>query len=313
MASLRALVGAMFAPPAQAASVVFNPAGNGAVVANEINVSQFTYDNGSALAVGGNQAVADFLTGSGTTTFTLQFQSTVLGISGTGASAAIFSDTPIFQPGPQPTTGSGSGDVLLTPTGGGATIDTKTEFTTVGTLTEQVTGVTTTGGSTVATFSLVSGTNTFAIYAVASGSANESTGLGFTSAAAPPSGLGTNPILTGTISPTNFSSGFNQNGVIGTTNFDKYTQTGSPSYTSPFATTGPGGGLEQTIQGGGTTQFQVSVQTTNLNYFPGLVPATIAISLNPVSAVLPFQQARQHCRSMAFLLRRVHRAWELGQ
>lgn len=291
--SLVALVGALFALPAPAATVVFNPVGTGNVASDLINVSQFTYNNGSALAVNGNQAVANFLSHTGSTTFTLQFQSVVGIIGGTGAGTAIFSDQPIFSttaPNTQPTSGPGSGDVLVSPVGGGPLVDTHTEFTTVGTLTEQVTGVTTSGGSTVATFSLVAGgTNTFAIYAVAAGSANESLGTGFSSTGATP-GVGPNPILTGSIIPASFSSGFNQNGTIPNTTFDQYSQTAPPAYSSPFAKTGPGGGAEQTISGGGTTQFLVSVTTTNSNYFL-TAPTQFGISLNPVSAVIPFQQA----------------------
>jgi hypothetical protein len=267
-------------------TIVLNPTGggdptDGSQAGNLFNVSSITYNDGSALAIGGNQAAQNFVYNQnhGTsldTTFTLVFQSVIVGIQGsndTGSTISIVPDVPLGV--------STSGDIKINE-GSGGTNDTMHEITTVGHLTEEVTNVTTSGtgrnAKTTATFNLVdSSTNTVSMYYLPMNSANESTGMGFT---------GATPILTGHVLTDNYLSSFTSSAT--TTKFDGYTQTG---YTSPFATTGPSRGPEQTIKGGGITQFLVQVTSTDPGFFVSPPFQTIALSFNPISAVLPFGQA----------------------
>jgi len=258
--------------------VQFDPTGaSGATY--KFNVSSFAYDNGNALAIGGQTAVNNFVAGSGPTTFQLVFQSVLGAVNGSTSSGNVIAINPNL---PVPPVGT-NGSISINDSNGFQITNTKKEIVLRGTFTEQVVGVSTSGGFTTATFALAptQTTNSVTLAIQNSGIANESTGAGFS---------GGTTILTGSVIPSGFGSTYTSSFTVPTTGtgsasspekFDQFSQT-NPDYTSPW-------GNQLSVSGTGTTNFQVSVTSTNPAYF--LTPPTvIGMSFNPISASLPFLQ-----------------------
>jgi len=280
-AVVAALLGAaVSAPPARADTVLFNPMGGGfggTQTGNIFSVSSFQYSNGNAIAAGEITAINNFLAGSGPTTFQYIFQSALKQVNGSntlGNVVNIGSNLPV-PPGPA------QGDITIQNSGGTQLVNTLTEIILRGTVTEQVVGVTTSGGNTVVTFALA-GTqvaNSVTLAVQASGTANESTGAGFSGGTA---------ILTGAVIPAGFGSTFTasfSNPATGTgsptspVTFDQYSQTG---YSSPW-------GTQRTVSGTGSENFQVAVSSVNGSYFQ-TAPSVIGLSFNPTSISVPYGQ-----------------------
>jgi len=268
------------APSVRADTVLFNPTGGGfggAQASNIFSVSSFGYDNGNALAIGGQTAVNNFLAGSGPTTFQIVFQSVLGAVNATNTLGNTISINPNL---PVPPTAA-RGDISINNAGGTQILNTLQEVVLRGTFTEQVVGVSVNGGFATATFALapVQAANSITLAVQPSGTANESTGTGF---------AGGTAILNGTVVPSGFGSTFTSSFTVPTTGigsaaspvlFDQYSQTG---YTSPW-------GNQQSVSGTGSSNFQVAVSSVNSSYFQGN-PVVIGLSFNPISQSLPFGQ-----------------------
>jgi hypothetical protein len=294
-ASIAALAVAVFTPLAQAASTVaFNPQGTGfgaGTTSTVFNVSSFSYDNGNALSVGGNQAVANFLAGTGSTTSQLFFQSTLGTVNGATASGPVLGvNNNVISIGGNLNAlppNAASGDISIQNSVGTQIANLGTQIVLTGTFAESVTGLTTTGGNASVQFAdasapVLSATNSVTLYIQSSGTANELAGTGFP-------GPGAVAILTGHVVPSGFGSTFTSNfsePVSGTgsqsspVTFDQYTYPtgGSSNY--------PG---KLSVSGTGSTNFQVQVDSYNSSYFQN-PPTIIGLSFNPISTSLPFGQ-----------------------
>jgi len=271
---------AALAPPAQADTVLFNPTGGGfggAQAPNIFSVSSFAYDNGNALAVGGLTALNNFLAGSGPTTFQVLFQSALGAVNATNTLGNTVSINPDLPVPPV----AARGDITINNSGGTQILNTLTEIVLRGQFTEQVTGVSIGGGFITATFALapVQTANSLTLAVQPSGTANESTGTGFS---------GGTTILTGTIIGGGFGSTFTSSFTVPATgtgsptspvNFDQYSQTG---YVSPW-------GTQQSVSGTGSTNLQVAVSSVLGTYFQ-TSPVILGLSFNPISESVPFGQ-----------------------
>jgi len=278
-----ALGAALAAPPTRADTVLFNPRGTGFGASEAptiFSVSSFAYDNGNALAINGNTAINNFLAGSGPTTFQIVFQSVLGAVNASNTLGNTISINPNLPVPPV----AAQGDITINNSGGTQLPgigNTLSEIVLRGTFTEQVVGVSTGGGFVTATFALapVQTANSITLAVQPSGTANESTGTGFS---------GGTSILTGSVIPGGFGSTFTSSFTQPTTGlgsasspvkFDQYTQVG---YVSPW-------GSQLTASGTGSTNFQVAVSSVNGSYFQ-TAPAVIGLSFNPVSQSLPFGQ-----------------------
>jgi hypothetical protein len=294
MASIAAW-GVIFAPLAQAAStVLFNPSGTGfgaGTTSTVFAVSSFSYDLGNALSVGGVPAVANFLAGTGATTSQLYFQSALGTVNGATAAGptlgvnnnvlSINGNLNALPPN------AASGDISINNSLGTQVANLGTQIVLAGTFTEQVSGVTTTGGNVAVQFTdasapVLSATNSVTLYIQPSGRANELAGTGF------PDG-GSVAILQGHLVPSGFGSTF-------TSNFSEPVS-GSGSQSSPVTFdqyTYPSGGSSnypttKSVSGTGSTNFQIAVDSYNSSYFQN-PPTILGLSFNPLSTSLPFGQ-----------------------
>jgi len=211
------------------------------------------------------------------TTFQFLFQSALKQVNASntlGNVVNIGSNLPV-PPGPA------QGDITIQNSGGTQILNTLTEIILRGTVTEQVTGVTTSGGNTVVTFGLAGtqAANNVTLAVLPSGTADERNGSTFT---------GGTTILTGSVIPAGFGSTFTgsfSNPATGTGSpsspvlFDQYSQTG---YASPW-------GGQQSISGTGSSNFQVAVASVNGSYFQ-TAPTILGLSFNPTSISVPFGQ-----------------------
>jgi hypothetical protein len=282
------------APLAQAASVVeFNPTSNGfgsGETAHIIFTPSFSYDNGNALFVNGNQAIANFAVGTGSTTTQFFFQNALGTVNGSSApgttlgvnnnTISINSNLTSLPPGPT------SGDISINNSNGGQVLNLGSQIVLAGTFSERVTGASPSGPNNQVQFAdgsaaVLSATNSVTLYIQAAGTANELLGSGFPGPAAV-------AILQGHVIPSGFGSTFTStfsspiSGTGSQTNpvtFDQYSygmSGGSSNY--------PG---VKSISGTGSTNFQVQVDSYNSNYFLN-PPTIIGLSFNPISTSLPF-------------------------
>jgi len=280
-----ALGAAVSVPSARADTVLFNPTGGGfggGQAGNIFNVSSFGYDNGNALAVGEVAAINNFIANGNAagpnTIFQVVFQSTLGAVNGSNSLGNV---TNINANLPVPPTAA-SGNITIQNSGGTQLVNTQTEIILRGTFAEQVIGVTpNSGGNTIVTFGLapVQTANNVTLAVQPSGTANESTGAGFS---------GGTPILTGSVIPAGFGSTFTASfsspatgpgSASSPVKFDQYSQTG---YTSPW-------GNQQSVSGTGSTNLQIAVSSVSAGYFQ-TAPAILGISFNPLSQSLPFGQ-----------------------
>jgi hypothetical protein len=267
--------------------IQFNATGGGFSAAqnpNIFNVSQFTYDPGSELAVGAVTAINNFNAHSGATTFQVYFQSALGGIGATpvvpGQGVNINLNVPV-PPGSANQPPGGNGDIKVV---GGTPTDTGKMITLVGTFTEQVLSVNVGASTTAYNFGLapVQNANNVTLYAIAANSANESTGAGFV-------GTPAQAILTGTVTSGipgfAFSSSFGgipnsgQGSQSNPVPFDQYTQT-NPPYVSPF-------GALNSVSGTGGVALPVVVSSVNANWFQ-TSPSITALTFPNFGAGLPF-------------------------
>jgi hypothetical protein len=296
-ASIAALAVVVFTPLTQAASTVqFNPQGTGfgaGTTSTVFNVSSFSYDNGNALSVGGNQAFFNALAGTGSTTSQLYFQSTLGTVNGSTASGpALGVNNNVLSIGTNlnslPTPNGASGDITINDSTGTQIANLSKQIVLVGTFAESVSGFNVGGGGNVsvqfadASAPVLSATNSVTLYVQPSGEANELAGTGFP-------GPGAVAIMTGHVIPSGFGSTF-------TSNFSEPASgTGSSSNPVTFDQyTYPNGGTSnypgrQSISGTGATNFQVAVDSYNTSYFQN-APTIIGLSFNPVSTTAPFSQ-----------------------
>jgi hypothetical protein len=290
--ALAALGVAVITPLAPGASTVqFNPTGGGfggGQAGNIFNVSSFSYDNGNALSIGGNQAVANAILGTGPTTTQVVFQSTLGTVNGAASNGNVISINSNLIALP-PT--AASGDISINNNLGTQISNLSKEIVLAGTFTEQVTpgSVTSGGGNNSVQFSdasapVLSATNSITLYIQASGTSNELSGTGFSGTAG-----GAIAILTGHLIPAGFGSTF-------TSNFSEPT-TGTGSQSSPvkldqysYSTGGTSNyPTTQSVSGTGSTNFQIAVDSFNSSYFSA-APTIIGLSFNPISTSLPFGQ-----------------------
>ena len=297
-ASIAALGMAVLTPPTQAASTVgFNPNGTGfgaGTTSTVFNVTSFSYDNGNALFVGGNQAITNFQAGStaaANTQTQLLFQSTLGIVNGSTASGptlgvnnnsiSITSNLGAFPPN------AGSGDITINNSIGTQIANLSKQIVLTGTFTEQVTSVGPSGPNTQIQFAdasapVLSGTNSVALWVQASGTADEKAGTGFPGPGATlimvghvvPSGFGST--FTSTFSEPTSGSGSKSNPVV----FDQYSY--PTGVTSNYPST-------LSVSGTGSTNFQVAIDSYNTSYFQN-APTIIGLSFNPISLSLPFGQ-----------------------
>ncbi len=148
------------------AAMLLDPDGlsnvNGGINLAPIEIEQLDWNQGATLAQGGNQAIANFLNGSGPTDFWVYSHATLA-------------------------VGNGPGGITLTPSTADGVVGSNTvvngEYTAVLGFKEKVTSVTTTGGGGLATavFDLVPTTEAFfAVFFDSASNANDLTGDGYT-------------------------------------------------------------------------------------------------------------------------------------
>jgi hypothetical protein len=308
MASLAALGVMVFTPLAQAASTVaFNPSGTGfgaGTTSTVFNVSSFTYDNGNALFVNGNTAIANFTSNGGSTgplptTTQFYFQSTlgtVNGSTASGSTLGVNNNTIAILPhlNALPPTAA-SADITINNSIGTQIANLSKQIVLAGNFTEQVTSVGPSGPNTQIQFAdaspaVLSASNMVTLYIQNAGTANELAGTGFP-------GPGATAILQGHLVQGGFGSTFTSSFSYPTSGtgspsnpvkFDQYSYTtgGSPGN---YSTGGPGGGPVQSVSGSGSTNFQVQVDSYNSLFFAN-PPTIIGLSFNPISLALAFLQ-----------------------
>jgi hypothetical protein len=139
-------------------------------------------------------------------------------------------------------------------------------FTFVAGFNETFNSLTTSAGTTTATFGLApTGPNFFYMYAT-NAPGNNLTGTGFTNGQI---------ILSGTINPTNFSSNFTSNASAPQV-FDQFQTNNYPGVTS--------------VTGTGASAFNARITSFDPNYFPSFSAANLTLSFFNTSQVVPFAQ-----------------------
>ena len=219
----------------QAQAVLFDPDGPGPLPAIDIG----GIDWGPTTFLGDNavQAIANFISGTGSTTFTVYTYASVVGFT------------------------APDGSPLPNPNGLNSTF----EITMVASFTETVTGITTIGGQTIATFSTVSTPTNVEFYYDNSPDANPLTGFGYNDGRL---------IFNGT-TITTANGSFSVNNTGGTVNLDQ-TPDGN-QYTGQLTVTGQG--ITGNITVGGIT-------TDPLWFITPL--ATLGYTFTNISQNLPF-------------------------
>lgn len=219
---------------AQATLFAFDPTGGGSTAIN--NAAVIDQSPGTAFALGGNQAIANFLAGSSSTGFTLYYQANLSAID------------------------DASTNILFANGGGG------NYFTFVAGFGETVTSAASNGSATFA-YDSTNPVNFFAMYANTTGVGNNLTGAGFVN--------GT-PILAGTISTVPSSS---------------FTVSSTTPVALDQSPNGNQWGAQQTVQGSGASDLNVTLTSVDNGYFPSLnVGNSIILSMFNTSTIVPFAQ-----------------------
>jgi hypothetical protein len=290
----------VFTPLAQAGSTVaFNATGggfDGGQTGNIINTPSFSYDNGNALFVNGNQAIANFTangssTGPLPTTTQFYFQSTLNTVNGSSTNGNTIAILPHLNQLP-PT--AASADITYNNSVGTQVLNTTKQIVLTGNFTEQVTSTGPSGPNTQIQFAdaspaVLSASNMVTLYIQNAGTANELAGTGFP-------GPGATAILQGHVVQGGFGSTFTSSFSYPTSGsgspsspvkFDQYSYTNGGS--TNYGSGGPGGGPVQSVSGSGSTNFQVQIDSYNSLYFAN-PPTIIGLSFNPISLALAFLQ-----------------------
>jgi hypothetical protein len=257
LAVVACLCGCALAGTGRADSISIDPTGGGgANPANVLLASSFAFLPGNALAIGGGNLTSASIGKD----IPILYQAILGSINTVGANSAAL--------------GSNNGNITILPGGGGSN-NTGVQFIITAQFTEKLTGVSAGGMLTFAP-DLAAGTNQVKIYAQPSSNAS----INDANSTNEYPGSGATQILSGQLSPANFSSSFN---------VAQTTDPRSGGTAVPLNQHAGGSGSYpgiNSIAGLGLGGFTVTVDSSNPAYF--LTPTPVALNFNSVSSSLPF-------------------------